>query len=312
MENSSKYPVPVIFTALSGLLFFSIFIQYSFKKWKAWYSQDERQFILSRCKVGNGILLLLWVVLLLMRLGSWIRSSVFFLIAEMMWYVLFVLLGIGVSLILSGMSFQLAHVQQTSLQKKQMLYSFLPFYTDWLWFSSKQFDKPYWWNKEAQIWWLIIVLILFFSSSVLFVEVFILLLVLRLTLLVCGYDVISQEQKVWLHHLFKVYPEESISLLVVQIRKFFNPNLDNSLLVRYQKSYSLYSTGKEKWMSFVVYLIAFGFLGVWMWYEWLWWKSSVFLWFLVRFFILKKNNIPIPKPPVIAEFTISQSHWSDF
>lgn len=305
MEKSSKYPVPVIFSALSGLLFFSIFVQYTLKRGKVWYSQDADQFILSRCKVGNGALLLLWLILFLIGMGKWIGGSVFFLIVEMLWYVLFLLLGLGTLLILSEVSFQLLQIQQTPLQKKQMLFSFLPFYTDWLRFSRKQFDKPYWWNKEAQIRWFGIVLALFFSPSIMVGGVLVLLLIMRIGLLMFGYDILSQQQKIWLHRLFKIYPEESFSMLIIQMKKLFNPYLDQPLLVRYQESYGLFPTKKEKLINFIVYLVVYWLFAFRIRYGGLRWKSSVLWWMIIRLLILKKNNISVPKLPIIAELTLA-------
>gem|GEM_PF-1779838 len=70
MDRKLHYSPPVTFSALSGLLFFSFFVQHSIKKKQQQWSPDEYSFVASRCKFGNGLRLLL-----LLFVGSFAVAS---------------------------------------------------------------------------------------------------------------------------------------------------------------------------------------------------------------------------------------------
>lgn len=304
MEKKNSYSVPVLFSALSGLFFFSPFLLQTFKKDEEKYSLAERQFVLWWCKVGNGVWILLWFFILSMWLWTWIGSSVFTFLTKASWYLMFAILGIGSLLILSEKSFQPILLQQTSSQKKQMLLSFLPWYSDRIWYCSKQFDKPYWWLKEAQLWWYAICLALILSPSWWFAGVLCLLLLVRGILLEYGYDVLSQDRKVWLHRLFRIYPEETFAYLIIYIQQLLGKKgKKQELLTHYQASYAYSQSKRGKRMSFLSYLILFCIVGIWIWYAGLWWKALAILWFVGRVIFIKKAYLPVPKIPIIAELT---------
>lgn len=307
--EKNRLSIQAKYLSLSAVLFFSPFVYLSLKKDTRQLSNEEKNFIFSWCKVWNWSWVLLFLILWLLGLSKCIDLSILIVFAELLGYLLLVFLGVGSSLVLSGEVFQALKIEQSPLQKKQMLLSFLPVYSDRAWFSKKQFEKPYRWSKEAQLRRFFIFLALLLSPSVLFGEMIILLLIIRVGLLFFGYDILSQEQKIRLHHLFKIYPEESFSFLLMQIQKFFNPQLRKNLVDHYQNNYNLWMTKKGKIINFLSYLILLGLFCFWIWYGRLRWKGIFLVWILIRFLILKKNKLPIPKVPIIAEYTTS---WSDF
>lgn len=304
MKKKNNYSVPVLFSALSGLLFFSPFLLQTFKKDEEKYSPAEREFILWWCKVGKGIRILLWLFVLSMGLETWTGSLVFTFLTEASWYLLLAILGIGTLLILSEKSFQPIILQQTSSQRKQMLLAFFPWYGDRIWYSSKQFDKPYWREKEAQLRWYTIFLALIFFPSGWVAGVLGLLLLVRGALLGYGYDILSQDWKVWLHHLFRIYPEESFAYLIICIQQLLGKRGEKQeLLDRYQASYAYLQSQRGKRMSFLLYLILFFIIGIWGWYVALWRKGLAIFWFVGRCILIKKAHLSVPKFPIIAEFT---------
>ena len=56
MDRKLHYSPPVTFSALSGLLFFSFFVQHSIKKKQQQWSPDEYSFVASRCDFKQGFL----------------------------------------------------------------------------------------------------------------------------------------------------------------------------------------------------------------------------------------------------------------
>jgi len=307
--EKNRLSIQAKYLSLSAVLFFAPFIQLNIKRDHKQRSNEEKSFIHSRCNIWNISWTLLLLILWLTRLSKWIGLSILIFFAELLWYLLLFILTIGSSLVLSWETIQALKIEQSPLQKKQMMFTFLPIYNDRIWFSRKQFEKPYWRNKEAQLWRFFIFLAFLLSPSILLGETIILLLLMRVGFLFFNYDIISQEQKVRLHHLFKIYPEESISFLFVQVQKFFNSKSSEKLPDHHQHNYNLWITKKGEIINFLSYIILLGLFCFWIWYEWLRWKSILLLRILIRFLILKKNQLPIPKVPIIAEYTTS---WSDF
>ena len=307
--EKNRLSIQTKYLSLSAVLFFSPFVYLSLKKDTRQLSNEEKNFIFSWCKVWICSWVLLFLILWLLGLSKCIDLSILIVFAELLGYLLLVFLGIGSSLVLSGEVFQALKIEQIPLQKKQMLLSFLPIYSDRAWFSKKQFEKPYRWSKEAQLRRFFIFLALFLSPSILLGETIILLLLMRVGFLFFNYDIISQEQKVRLHHLFKIYPEESISFLFVQVQKFFNSKSSEKLPDHHQHNYNLWITKKGEIINFLSYIILLGLFCFWIWYGNLRWKGILLVRILIRFLILKKNKLPIRKVPIIAEYTTS---WSDF
>ena len=59
MEEKSRYHNDVMFSALSGLLFFWLVVQFSMKRDSNTWNEDEKLFVNSWCLIGNYLLLLL-------------------------------------------------------------------------------------------------------------------------------------------------------------------------------------------------------------------------------------------------------------
>lgn len=306
MEQNKQYSSTVIFSALSAVLFFAPFIQPSLKK-EQW-SAEEKTFLLSRCRVGN----LLWFFLLACLLAFWGAKlgggSVFLFLSELFAYLIFALLGISVVLLSLGLHFESTSLQQTPIQKKQMLTSFLPLWSSYQRFRLQQFEKPYWWLKEAQLWLFGICFLLLLSPSLMPWMVLGALMLLRVGLLAFGWDLLSQTQKIWIHHGFQVVPWEIFSLVILQIqtlwakllKKPFNPQ--ERLLV-YQTSYHGKKTGRIQWLSILIRL-PITVLLVWSrWNTQLWWKMIPLIWSLLWSLIIFSSKTPFPKLPIIAEFT---------
>lgn len=308
MESSNKYPASILFSALSGLLFFSPFVKMNLKKNPQARSAASQAFLLSRCRVGNG----LWWILLLFALcygiGEWSQLSFFFLLAELFGYLLVAVLALAFPWLISGASFQLNKLQQDARQKQQMLTSFLPLWSSYQWFRLQAFEKPYRWLKEAQVRLFGIWLLLLLFPSPMPWMVLGALMLLRLSLLALGWDLISQEQKVWIHRGFRVFPWEMFSLVIVQIqllwakllKKPFNPQ---ERLLAYQTSYHSKKTGKVQLLSLLI-RIPIALLLAWScWNAELWRKLIPGVWALLWSMLLFSSKISLPKLPLIAELT---------
>ncbi len=306
MEQNKQYSSTVIFSALSAVLFFAPFIQPSLKK-EQW-SAEEKTFLLSRCRVGNG----LWWILLLFALcygiGEWSQLSFFFLLAELFGYLLVAVLALVFPWLISGASFQLNKLQQDARQKQQMLTSFLPLWSSCQWFRLQAFEKPYRWLKEAQVRLFGIWLLLLLFPSPMPWMVLGALMLLRLSLLALGWDLLSQEQKVWIHRGFRVLSREMFSLVIIQIqslwakflKKPFNPQ---ERLLAYQTSYHSKKTGKVQLLSLLI-RIPIALLLAWScWNADLWRKLIPGVWALLWSMLFFSSKTSLPKLPLIAELT---------
>lgn len=308
MESSNKYPASILFSALSGLLFFSPFVKMNLKKNPQARSAASQAFILSRCRVGNG----LWWILLLFALcygiGEWSQLSFFFSLAELFGYLLVAVLALAFPWLISGASFQLNKLQQDARQKQQMLTSFIPLCSSYQRFRLQQFEKPYWWLKEAQLWLFGIRFLLLFFPSPMPWMVLGALMLLRVGLLAFGWDLLSQAQKIWIHHGFRVIPWEMFSLVIIQIQSLWakllkKPFNAQERLLTYQTSYHSKKTRKVQLLSLLI-RIPIALLLAWScWNAELWRKLIPGVWALLWSMLLFSSKISLPKLPLIAELT---------
>lgn len=300
MDRKLHYSPPVTFSALSGLLFFSFFVQRSIKKKQQQWSPDEYSFVASRCKFGNRLRLLLLLFVGSFAIGSGTWSKVFYLIAEIIGYFVISLICLWMIAIVSGFSFSLTRIQQDATQKRKMLISFLPFYSEYERFSAKQFEKPYRWSKEAQVWRFMIALFTLFSPSLLVMLCPVFLLFMRVILLIGWYDILPQEQKIRLHQLFKRYPEEiPISLLILS-KKDTNQEAWNlkEELEFYQDTYIAPKSTKDKVFYSLLTLSVLGLLGRWIWTSNLRWKGLFLIRRLARMLTMNLTSTLIPIFPL--------------
>ncbi len=308
MESSNKYPASILFSALSGLLFFSPFVKMNLKKNLQARSAESQAFVASRCRVGNGLWWMLLLFALCYGIGEWSQLSFFFLLAELFGYLLVAVLALAFPWLISGASFQLNKLQQDARQKQKMLTSFLPLWSSYQRFRLQQFEKPYWWLKEAQVRLFGIWLLLLLFPSPMPWMVLGALMLLRLSLLALGWDLISQEQKVWIHRGFRVLPWEMFSLVIVQIQLLWakllkKPFNAQERLLTYQTSYHSKKTGKVQLLSLLI-RIPIALLLAWSWWNAeLWRKLIPGVWALLWSMILFSSKISLPRLPLIAELT---------
>ena len=202
---------------------------------------------------------------------------------------------------------QFYRVDTTSEEKKLLLLSFVPFFSSFQWFLVKQYDKPNFWLKEAQLWFFITWLLLFFFNSWMVAFVLWWFLILRLIFLMTGWDVFSNEQKQRMRHRFLVYPEESFSVVYTFIRQwisllFKKKEVSVEELLKYQESYRAPRDMKTWILTSIFCCGIFGLLYYWL-SVWLYRKLIPFIWILIRIWILCYTKNKIPKMPVIAELT---------
>lgn len=308
MEKKSRYSNDITLSALSGLLFFSPFIKSFLKKNSERWGDEAQKFVFSRCKVGDGLWILLFLFALSFWIGEWSQLSFFFALAEVFGYLLLSILAFSFPLLISGASFQLSKLQQDARQKQQLLASFIPLWSSYQRFRLQAFEKPYRWLKEAQVWLFGIRLSLLLFPSPMPWLILGALLLLRVSLLAGGWDLLSQEQKIWLHRGFHIFPWEMFSLLFVQIqslvakrnKKPFNPQ---TRLLSYQASYRE-AWKRKTWILTLCFGVPIGMLLAWSWWKTeLWRKLIPIFWAGAWGFLIFRSKTPISKLPIIAELT---------
>ena len=134
------------------------------------------------------------------------------------------------------------------------------------------------------------------------------LLLLRLGLLALGWDVLSQEQKLWIHRRFRVLPWESFSLVLVQIQLLWakllkKPFTPQEHFLAYQASYHSEKTGKVQLLSLLIRVPILVLLAWNWWNAELWRKMIPGVWALIWSIFIISSKTSVPKFPIIAELT---------
>ena len=200
MSEKIRYSQEVMFSALSGLLFFSFIIQWINKKNLQWWTDDEKVFVKSWCKVGNFNWILIALYALFSIIAIYTKFSIFSIIASLFWIMVLIIITIAFLLIISWVTFKVSEIQQTKEQKIQNSKAFIPIYSTYHWFKNKQFDKPYWREKEAQLRFLFIWLTFFIFDSWIPWWIIVLFLIIRVAFLLLGKDIIPLEEKIILNN----------------------------------------------------------------------------------------------------------------
>ena len=309
MSEKIRYPQEVMFSALSGLLFFSFIIQWINKENLQWWTDDENVFVKSWCKVGNfnRILIILYTIFFIF--ATYTDFPIFSMIASLFWILVLIIITVSFLLIISWVTFKVSEIQQTKEQKIQNSKAFIPIYSTYHWFKNKQFDKPYWREKEAQLRFLFIWLTLFIFHSWIPWWIIVLFLITRVVFLLLGKDIIPLEEKIILNHKFNVYPEEIFADSWLKLKNLFLSKIKANYSpiewenIKYKNNYS------EKWGTWTIILTLLLLPLLWLliytrWKMELRWKLIVVVRLLARILILIKTKTPIPKIPIIAELTI--------
>ena len=296
-----------MFSALSGLLFFWLVVQHSMKNSSNSRNDEEKLFVNSWCLIGNYLLLLLFWFFFNVALFEALSFWVFSVFAQFFGFLILFLLFGSLPLLISWKYIQFYRSNLDEEEKRQMILSFIPFFSSYCWFSVKQFDTPNFWLKEAQLWFFIFWLLLFFFNSWMVALVFGGFLILRIVFLLIWWDVFSVEQKQRMKHWFLVYPEESFSVVYTFIRQGFSLLMDKTEvsvedLLKYQASYRSPWNITTYLLTFLFWLWIFAFVYYWR-SSWLYWKVIPILWLLIRTCILFFTRTKIPKMPLVAEIT---------
>ena len=306
MEKSC-YQNDVMFSALSGLLFFWLIIQYKLRESTNTWNEEEKLFVNSWCLIWNYALILLAFFFLNVVIFEISSIWIFSIFAEFFGFFLLFLIFISLPILVSWKHIQFYRIETTDEDKRQIILSFTPFLSSYCWYATKSFNKPNFWLKEAQLWFFIFWLLMFFFNSWMIALVFLWFLILRLVFLMIGWDIFSSEQKQRMRHWFLVYPEESFSVVFVFIRQWISLLLKKrevsvEELLKYQESY------RSSW-SVKTYVLTTIFccgilLLIYYWLRsWLYRKLVPIVWILIRIWILYHTKNKIPKFPIVAELT---------
>ena len=307
MMGKSRYDSDVMFSAMSGLLFFWLIIQYLLRKKNNPRNDDEKLFVNSWCIIWNYVLILLLFFFLNVIIFETTSVGLFSVFAKFFGFLMLFLIVISLPLVVSWKNIQFHKVETTSEDKRQIILSFVPFLSSYLWFCSKKYDAPNFWLKEAQLWFLVFWLFLFFFNSWMVALVFAWFLLLRIFFLMIWGDIFSSEQKQRMRHRFLVYPEESFSVIFVFIRQwisllFKNKEVSVEELLKYQESYRS-SWNVKTYVLTSLFVCGFILFAYYWWSIWLYRKILPIIWIFVRIWILVYTGNKIPKIPIVAELT---------
>ena len=308
MEERSQYHNDVMFSALSGLLFFWFVVQYSLKKDSHSWNENERLFVKSWCSIGNYMLILLLLFFLNVILFEIFSMGVFSVLAQAIWFLVLFIIFLSLPLLISWKNIRFCDIETSDDEKKQIIISYIPFLSSYEWYSLKLFDSPNLWLKEAQLWFFVFWLLMFFFNSWMVSLVFWGFIILRVILLLCWKDFFSGEQKQRMRHWFLIYPEESFSVIYTFIRQgisllFKKKEVSVEELLKYQESYRLQWNIKTYLLTMLFCCLIGVFIFYW-WMIWLYWKIVPIVWILLRIFIFLITKTRIPKFPIVAEMTI--------
>ncbi len=307
MMEKSRYDNDVMFSAMSGLLFFGLFVQYWLKKVGNTWDESEKNFVNSWCVIGNYVLILLLLFFFNVVIFEATSFSLFSIFAKFFGFLMLFLIVISLPLVVSWKNIRFYKVDTTVEEKKQILSAFVPFLSSYQWFSLKSYDTPNFWLKEAQLWFLVVWLLLFFFNSWMVALVFAGFLLLRIFFLMIWWDIFSNDQKQRMRHWFLVYPEEAFSVVFVFLKQWISLLLKKEEvsveeLLKYQESYR--STWSLKTYLWTLLFICWWFVLVYYWWiMWLYRKILPIIWIFLRIWVLFYTKTRIPKIPIVAELT---------
>ncbi len=198
--------------SLAAALFFSPLVQHMLTTNSRELNEEEKNFIRSYIKVGY-ITLAFW----LLTLAAGIMNYLFALNILNVVYIVSIsllvfLLVISMVSILSDIT--LLKWGQYALptytvegEKKDILITYLPLYSIYLWYKIHNFEKPNWWIKEALLIWMLFS-ILTMTWGIWITSISLIVVIIRIASLMSGIDILSISLKQRLNKLFIKNPEE--------------------------------------------------------------------------------------------------------
>ena len=307
MQERSRYQNDVIFSALSGLLFFWKLVQHSMKKNNYNRSEEEKNFVNTWCMVGNTVLIL-W---LLFFLFIWIKeitdSSLSWFLAQLFGSLTLTIIIISLPIIIIWKNIQFHQLQQTEEEKFDMITAFIPIVSSYQLFSNKEYSNKRR-LKEWQLWLLLIWLTLFFFNNYMVWIIILGLMILRIILGCFWKDILSIQQREKISHRFSFYPEEFFSALFVLIKE------GNALargenevsveeMVKYQKSYWKKWSVRTRLLTIIIWWSLLTLLCRYRRKVKMYRKIIPLSRIILRYLTLLITKTKIPKIPIIAEIT---------
>jgi len=307
MQGKARYQNDVMFSALSGLLFFWILIQKSIKNNTCERNDEEKDFVNSWCTVGNGTLVLVILFFLSVARYEFVPWEISLFLTKLFGLLVLTIVVISLPLIIFWKHLHFYSLEQNEEEKYDMVTSFIPLVSSYHWFWEDRLSAKKR-LKEAQLWLLFIRLALVFFNSYMPWMVLAWMMVIRIVLACSWKDFFSAEQRERMSHRFSFYPEEFFSSIYVLLREGNalargKQEVSVEEVLRYQKSYG----NKRDSLTWVLMIgIWWGLLALLLWY---WWRMKLYrkiiplLWLVCRGGILLYRQKRIPKIPIVAEIT---------
>lgn len=271
--------------SLSSVMFFSPFIKRLIHS--RWFvlSVDDSEFI-----QGYITLWYLNITLLLLSIlsGIWMYAiDMPFL--RMFYYtililLLILLLGESIFVLLEKPLLHSKHgfwYTDISLNKTQILLSYLPLYNIYLWYQIHDFQHIYRWPKESIFLWILFIWSwLFFQTPVVSIVIFI-LIIARVASLFGWIDVLPDQMKNKLNMLFTKNPEELWGYVTWSLRSLFRkekiadainqqklqysllvPLTTTSLIIEYSLAWIAFLWAIYLWITQTFTVLYYGVLGL--------------------------------------------------
>ncbi|NOZ44005.1 MAG: hypothetical protein GXP45_02490 [bacterium] len=199
--------------ALASVLFFAPFVQSLLKKRHFDLDQEDLNFVHGYSRLGYliiGVLLLTISSAILMYV---IKIGLFLWIYKISAILLVAMIIIGIFAIFANIKILQEgesglHYQSIKTDKSDIFLSFLPLYNIYLRYKLHSFDHPYRWSKESILWWTLLVFVAIITKNGVATGFILSLIVIRLSSLMAGIDVIDDHIKYKLNKLFYKNPEE--------------------------------------------------------------------------------------------------------
>ena len=307
MQERSRYQNDVIFSALSGLLFFWKLVQHSMKKNNYDRSEEEKNFVNTWCMVGNTVLILWLLFFLFIWIKEITNSSLSWFFAQLFGSLTLTIIIISLPIIIIWKNVQFHQLQQTEEEKFDMITAFIPIISSYQLFSNKEHSNMKR-LKEWQLRLLLIWLTLFFFNNYMIWIIIIGLMILRILLAFFWKDILSFQQREKISHRFSFYPEEFFSALFVLVKE------GNALargknevsveeMVKYQKSYWKEWSVRTRLLTIICWWSILALLCRYRRKIKMYRKIIPISRIILRYLILLVTKTKIPKLPIIAEIT---------
>lgn len=264
--------------SLAALMFFSPLVSNMLKKDNLELNNEDNKFIKWYIRLGNYLLIILWVTIISWILNYNIQSDIINVIYSLSIISLTTMLVVWTISILTDTNILSwdkklvdLYYENVTSDKKEVLTNYTPIYNIYLWYTQHNFNQPNLLIKESILAWLIFIILWFFTNTF-WASTFLIIIIIRIASLMWWIDFVSPQIKKIINRLFTKNPEEirwyikgSIMYLYNKVTDQLNKKEIGYFIDKEKEEFGLlykiqlHNSIKIK-IQYIMFIITFGYL----------------------------------------------------